>query len=615
MYREWTVLMGLLAKSKGWFIKTGSMRCRSHVRATIWIFGALFCFLSTLSLTMARTVDLLPDQYFRLMVSGIQQVEEHMNKQTGADLPALEKEPGWRHLPYAILAPAVLYTRRDAANHHYHDPKMLAEAIRLGDFFASQNEKGIYTPRLDSDWDTYMWLEAYRLLQPELGTERSARWRKAILENAARFYKPALKMVDFPWYNVPYIGTSPNHYAQWATLLMLSGRVFGKADWLELGNKILHRFSAVEQNPDGYWGEFSRWGPTPGYDYVTMTQIALYWEYSHDPAALKALRRSTNFHKYFTYLDGTPVDVINNRNRYWTVEAWGQFGFSHFPDGRRYDEFLTGFFKPGRLTMDELGRLSQDALYYHVGPTTPIPQDLKDYFYRLHVPAGIRKAGPWEVGLSGIIEPPALRNQFFIDRQSSLSVFNQSLGLIISGANSKRQPELATFTETFGGNTYAMPVSSRLQMGKSVDRLSLAFNTFFVDLYVTRPTGNSVTFRFEITGKGRPPNEANLNLQLVLKSSHVLETAAGKKIVLGRDSIDMEPDDIGGWIRHDGWTLKVDPAARLTWPVYPYNPYSNGPEKTLEHAVGRLTVPLNLKSQHESIRPHQQEISFTLSTP
>jgi hypothetical protein len=606
--------MKTLLKQKGPFIDTNLRVCVLKSRACVWFAGAMLLCLVSGTTLIAETPVQLPDQYFRLMVSGVAQVQKHMGEQLGADLPAIEKGSGWRHLPYAILAPAVLYAKRDPANPHYHDPKMLAEAIRLGDYFASQNEKGIFTPRLDSDWDTYMWLEAYRLLQPELGAERSARWKKAILENATPFYKSAMKMMDFPWYNTPYIGTSPNHYAQWASLLMLSGRVFGKSDWLELGNKILHRYSAVEQTPDGYWGEYSRMGPTTGYDYITLTQVALYWEYSHDPAALKALRRSTDFHKYFTYLDGTPVDVINNRNRYWSVPAWGQFGFSHFPDGRRYDEFLAGFFKPGHLTMDQLGRLSQDALYYHAGPTAPIPQDMESFSYRLRIPAGIHKTGPWEVGLSGIVEPPAVRNQFYIDRQSNVSVFHQKLGLIISGANSKRQPELATFLERFGGNTYAMPVSSRLQMGKDADRLSLAHNTFFVDLYVPTPADNSVTLRFEITGKGSPPDEADLNLQLVLKPGQVLETGAGKKFTLGSDSLDLGPDDIGGWIRHGGWTLKVDPAARLRWPVYPYNPYANAREKTLEHAVGRLTVPLHLKSQHGYIRPHQQEISFTLST-
>jgi hypothetical protein len=606
--------MKILQRHMGNFGKNSLLVSKLKSRAYAWIAGAtLFCLAPVMSVIAAAPVH-LPDQYFRLMASGVAQVQEHMSQQPGADLPALENEPGWRHLPYSILAPAVLYAKRDPANHHYHDPKMLAEAIKLGDYFASQHEKGIFTPRLDSDWDTYMWLEAYRLLQPELGAERSARWKKAILENADPFFESAMKMVDFPWYNTPYIGTSPNHYAQWASLLMLSGHVFGKSDWLELGNKILHRYSAVEQTPDGYWGEYSRMGPTTGYDYITLTQVALYWEYSHDPAALKALRRSTDFHKYFTYLDGTPVDVVNNRNRYWSVPAWGQFGFSNFPDGRRYDEFLTGFFKPGKLTMDELGRLSQDALYYHAGATAPIPQDMESFSHRLLIPAGIRKSGPWEVGLSGIVEPPAVRNQFYIDRQCNVSVFNQKLGLIISGANSKRQPELATFLERFDRNTYAMPVSSRLQMDKDTDRLSLAYTTFFVDLYVPPPNANSVTLRFEITGKGTPPDEADLNLQLVLKPGQVLETGAGKKITLGSDPIDLGPGDLGGWIRQGGWKITVDPAASLRWPIYPFNPYANAPEKTLEHAVGRLTVPLNLKPEHGYIRPHQQEISFTLST-
>lgn len=602
-----------LLKHEGSSPEAGFRICKSNSRSYGWMAGVILLGLIWGASLMLGQPVRLPDQYYRLMVAGVAQVEEHMSQQPEADLPVLERAPGWKHLPYSILAAAVLYAKRDPANHHYHDPKMLAEAIKLGDYFAAQNEKGIFTPRLDSDWDTYMWLEAYRLLQSELGVERSARWKKAILENAAPFYDSAMKMVDFPWYNTPYIGTSPNHYAQWASLLMLSGHVFGKSDWLELGNKILHRFSAVEQTPDGYWGEYSRMGPTAGYDYVTLTQIALYWEYSHDPAALKALRRSTDFHKYFTYLDGTPVDLVNNRNRYWDVPAWGQFGFSHFPDGRRYAEFLAGFFNAGHITMDELGRISQDALYYHRGPTAPIPQEMESISHRLSIPAGIHKTGPWEVGYSGIIEPPAVRNQFYIDRQSNVSVFNQKLGLIISGANSKRQPELATFLERFGDHTYAMPVSSRLQMGKEVDRLSLAYNTFFADLYVPTPTDKSVTLRFEITGKGSPPDEADLNLQLVLKPGQTLETAAGKKFMLGRDPIELGPEDIGGWIRHDGWTLKVDPQARLAWPIYPYNPYANAPEKTLEHAVGRLTVPLHLKAEHGFIRPHQQEISFTLS--
>jgi len=555
----------------------------------------------------------LPGRYFRLMEAGAVQVEERLNAQPGADLEALEAPPGWHHFPYAILAPAVLWAKQHPNNSRFHDPKMLALATRIGDLLADEDEKGRFEPRLDSDWDTYMWLETYRLLQTQLGEQRRARWRRAIERNAALVVADAKERLDFPWYQSPFIGTSPNHYAQYASLLLLAGRVFGNKEWEALGAKILHRFAAEEQSPDGYWGEHNSFGPTTGYDHLTMAQVALYWEYSQDPAALPALRRSTDFHKYFTYLDGTPVELINDRNRYWGVSAWGHFGFSHFPDGRRYAEFLTDFFRENNLTMDSLGRLAQDALYYHEGPTAPIPQDQPRYSHQMTVPAGIRKTGPWVVCLSGLISTQAVNNQYYLDRQGNLSIFHRKLGLIVTGANSKRQPELATFSEKFRGQVFHMPLSSRLQMSADRDRISLAYNTFFSDLYVPTPSDSEVAFRFVVSGKGTPADEAQLTLQLCLKPGETLETAAGRKIVLGPERVELEAAALGGWIRHHGWTLKVDPTARLIWPVYPHNPYADAPETTLEHAVGILSVPLRLKAQQgRYIRPGEQEISFAL---
>lgn len=556
----------------------------------------------------------LPAAYFRLMEAGAAQVEQRLNAEPAASLATLEAQPGWKHFPYAILAPAVLYAKRHPGNRHYHDPRMLALAIRIGDLLASEDEKDRYEPRLDSDWDTYMWLEAYRLLADQLGPARRGRWQQHILRNVALVERDAADRVNFPWYNTPYIGTSPNHYAQYASLLLLAGRVFHKPDWGALGARILHRFAAVEQTPDGFWGEHSREGPTIGYDHLTMTQVALYYEYTQDPTALQALRRSTTFHENFTYPDGTPVELANDRNRYWDVDTWGQFGFSHFADGRRYAKFLTSFFRPGNLHMDWLGRLSQDALYYHDGPTAPIPQDRARYAYRMGVPAGIRKTGPWVVSMSGLISTSSSDNQYYLDRQANLSVFHQKLGLIISGANSKHQPELATFLERLGSDVMHTPISSRLQMREAEDRLSLAYRRFFSDLYVPAPTSDHVTLRFVIAGKGTPPDEAHLTLQLCLKPGETLETGSGQRFVVSKDRLELGPNELDGSIHHRGWTLRFDPSARLVWPNYPYNPYAAALETDLDHAVATLTVPLKLKSQPgRYIRPDEQEISFTLT--
>ncbi|MBL7761878.1 MAG: hypothetical protein JNL23_00500 [Chitinophagaceae bacterium] len=369
-----------------------------------------------------------------------------------------------------------------------------------------------------------------------------------------------------------------------------------------MSTRVLHRFCVHEQTADGYWGEHSQAGPTTGYDYLTLTQIAVYWEYSKDPDALKALRRSTDFHKYFTYPDGTPVETINDRNRFWGVSMWGHFGFSHFPDGRRYAEFLTSHFPyAGDLNsyggnMQSFGRIAQDVLYFHEGKTAPIPQDKLNYAHEMKVPAGIRKTGPWVTTYSGIIAPAVSLNNFFLDRQGNFSVFNNKTGLIISGANSKRQPELATFTEVTGTDSIHMPVSSSLQMNEQVDKLSLAYNVFFATIEVPKPSATQLKFQIISTYKlERAVSE--LNLQLVLKPGETIETGAGKKVILSENKIDWSDAELGGWIKHNGWVMQIPPGMHLSWPVFPFNPYKNKPETELSLAVGRLFTPLKNEDQ------------------
>jgi hypothetical protein len=565
----------------------------------------------------------LPEAYYRIMEAGCSAVEKHLDESPNADLAAVEQarerhtgsslEINWAHFGYAILPPAVLYATQHRANRRYHDPHMLALALRIGDLLATADEKGVFEPRLDSDWDTYMWLEAYRLLDGELGDARRERWKRQISRNVGLLVPGAIDRLDTAWYQSPFIGTSPNHYAQWASLLLLSGQVFGNPEWERLGTRILRRFATTEQSPDGYWGEHNSSGPTTGYNHLTLASVGLYWELTHDPDAVAALRRATTFHENFTFLDGTPVDVINDRNRHWGARSWSHFIFSNFPDGRGYAEFLANFFEPDRPNMDVLGRIAQDALYYHDGPVEPAPQTLPAYAYKMSVPAGIRKTGPWQVALSGLMSTQAIHNQFYLDRQGHVSVFHEKLGLIVTGAGSKRQPELATFSETLMGQTVNMPISTRLDMSDRQDRLSLAYNTFFSDLFVPLPTPSELALHFRIGARGEVAENARLTLQLVLNAGEVLESGGGRKITLGTDRVDLGPAELGGSIRHHGWAMKFDPSAHLVWPVYPFNPYGNAPETSLTWAVGALSVDLHPKKQSPESVHKEQQIDFVLT--
>ena len=101
-----------------------------------------------------------------------------------------------------------------------------------------------------------------------------------------------------------------------------------------------------------------------------------------------------------------------------------------------------------------------------------------------------------------------------------------------------------------------------------------------------------------------------LTLQLCLKAGEVLETARSRT-VLGADRTELGPETIRGTIRHRGWRLRVDPSARLIWPVYPFNPYTNGPETDLRHAVGALSIPVRVRPPVEgTFLWRRQEIAF-----
>ncbi len=203
--------------------------------------------------------------------------------------------------PHVALVAAVLYTKPDASNRRYQDPKMLLLATRIGDLLASVSEQGRFPGRLNDDRDAYMWLEATGYSKktrcgaaPALAARTGKEHSRACGRRRGTNRPPGLP---------PFIGTAPNHFALWASTVYLGGRVFAKSEWVDLGARVLHRFATEEQSPDGYWGEHERSLPTPGYDYNTYASLALYAELSHDPSALAALRRGLDFHKYFTYPD------------------------------------------------------------------------------------------------------------------------------------------------------------------------------------------------------------------------------------------------------------------------------------------------------------------------
>src|SRR5207249_9677124 len=136
----------------------------------------------------------LPKRYFQLMEAEFIQIEKQLMTEGVADPKALKTS----QLPGALLAAAVLYTRDHPANPGHSDPKKLALALKLGDLLATENEKGEFTQLLNHNWGTYFWLEAYRLLEKNLSTDRQARWSKELDKNDRNIVADSKPRVEFP---------------------------------------------------------------------------------------------------------------------------------------------------------------------------------------------------------------------------------------------------------------------------------------------------------------------------------------------------------------------------------------------------------------------------------
>ena len=149
-------------------------------------------------------------------------------------------------------------------------------------------------------------------------------------------------------------------------------------------------------------------------------------------------------------------------------------------------------------------------------------------------------------------------------------------------------------------------------MADDRDRLGLGYLHILRDAEIPTPTNDRIRWRFPIeTGRGRL-QDVTLNLQLRLTPGENAETAKSK-IALSDKRIELGPEQIGRWIRHRGWTLRVDPAARLTWPILPFNPYKNAPETDMRHAVGVLSVPVKVNPPTEgALNWRRGEIAFEL---
>ena len=168
----------------------------------------------------------LPAHYFKLM---------------HAELKGLDTK---KSNPGAMFAAAVLYAKKHPANDSFGDRAKLELALKLGDLLTSDAENDKAENKQHYEWEIHFWLDTYRLLDKELGTDRRTRWKRE-LEKITRWFAGEVEArQDFPRYQGPYIRTSTNHLAIFASTVHLGGRVLANKNCETIGARVMHRLAS-----------------------------------------------------------------------------------------------------------------------------------------------------------------------------------------------------------------------------------------------------------------------------------------------------------------------------------------------------------------------------------
>ena len=493
---------------------------------------------------------------------------------------------------------AVAYATASPRNRYHRDKKLLEVIMKGGEALIEvqdpegrwrfDKKDGSYWGQIYMPWTYSRWIRAYSLIKADMPAERRARWVEALQKGFAGISASGLNRV----HNIP------THHAM---ALYLAGHELGRPEWRQQAADFLQKVVAA-QKEGGYWSENA--GPVVKYDFVYTDALGIYCAASGDARVLPAIRKSAEFHRRFTYPDGSDVETIDERNPYHAgiSEGAGTVGFTMVPEGRAY---LAALWKFNR------GELAPDAaaafvLFGQEGECAPAPAAGTFTLVESGEPRALTLTeGGWCAVVSAYTaELP--NSRWIQDRQNLLSVWRQGPGLIAGGGNTKLQPGWSTFTvgdvsllrhapgdenPNFKprAGLHHVPSTARLSPG-SAPELALRYGPATATLRVRVASELRLEIDYAASGAGSLPVCAHLPLLPQLGAE--LATAGGFRAALGEEPIGLEATKLDGRLTYRGIHYRLPAGTTLHWPALPHNPYRKDGRASASEGRIELRIPL-----------------------
>ncbi len=507
-----------------------------------------------------------------------------------------------------MLPLAVVYATPGTA--YYKSDELLLVIIKAGDALiddADANGQWIFRKKDGSTWGkismpwTYSrWVRAYALIREDMPPEARERWGRALTVGYSHISKHDLQHV----HNIP---------AHHAMGLYAAGKALGRPEWQQQASEFLLKVAAA-QAEGGYWSEGE--GPVVNYNFVYIDALGNYYTMSGDARVLPALEKALAFHSHFTYPGGQNVETVDQRNPFSEGISPGNPGFTLTPAGRLWLHRQWSHAEFAKLSLDALALF---VLHGQEGPmASPATQGSEELFVLTEGGADraatLRK-GPWFICLSAYTAPIS-QNRWIEDRQNLVSIWHDATGLILGGGNTHLQPAWSTFTvgdmdllrHTPGdespdfrpkGELYHVPKTAELVRQPDLG-LNLSYGPQACKVRIRVKSDRTLEYHVEAPDPGKLPVAAHLTLIPHLKQP--LMTGQGRTLKLTDERLDLSSDQLGGSIKHAGWSLHLPPGASLHWPALPHNPYRKDGRAGPEEGRIELRIPLEKHSPEALVR-------------
>jgi len=274
------------------------------------------------------------------------------------------------------------------------------------------------------------------------------------------------------------------------------------------------------------------------------------------------------------------------------VQPTAHFGFSQFPEGRRFARYLAVQASSSERGWALSSRLVRDFRYYHEGKEEGILQEKKSYVDSGGNKVLVRRRTPWMYCLSAFTAVPA-KTRWALDRQNFVSVWHDQAGLIITGGSSKRQPDWSNFVFSRAGRPLYLPSGGEVKIKGSQDQLFLDYEGKRAILELEAHSKQELRLRAFIEAADQPVTG---HLILNLRQGSTVKSSSGALFSLTDKPIEILAEGSESWIESDGWRLTLPAGSHVSFPSFPYYPEDRQLRTPLDEARASLTYLLNPSS-------------------